>query len=266
MRVALGISYKGTAYHGWQSQEGVPSVQASLETALSKIANHNVRVFCAGRTDAGVHALSQVVHFDTTAERDERAWLLGTNANLPGDIRVIWVKFVSDDFHARFSAIARRYRYIIFNHSIHSALFRGQVTWCLHPLDETRMAEAANYLLGEHDFNSFRAVACQAKSPIRTVQQLDITRKDQFIFIDIKANAFLHHMVRNIAGMLIAVGSGKREPIWAQQLLTLRDRKQGDVTAVPDGLYFMQAYYPEQFGLNKEGTTVGASEGGWLLY
>lgn len=252
MRLALGISYKGTAYCGWQTQETVPSVQSSLEIALSNVANHPVRVICAGRTDAGVHALGQVIHFDTTAERDERAWLLGTNANLPGDIRVLWVKIVSDDFHARFSATARRYRYVIFNNAIHSALLRGQVTWCHRSLDANRMAEAAQYLLGEHNFNSFRALACQAKSPVRTVHQLDVYRKDKFIFIDIKANAFLHHMVRNIAGMLMAVGSHKREPIWAQELLELRERAKGDVTAVPDGLYFMSVNYPEQFGLNNQ--------------
>lgn len=251
MRVALGLSYDGTAYHGWQSQEEVPSVQAALEKALSFVADHPVSVVCAGRTDGGVHALSQVVHFETTAVRTNYAWILGTNAQLPADIRVSWVQEVAEDFHARFSALARSYRYIIFNSPVHSALLRNQVTLCHRELEVERMQAAANYLVGEHDFTSFRALQCQAKSPVRTIHQLDIYRQDQFVIIDIKANAFLHHMVRNIAGVLIAIGSGKQEPIWAQEVLLAKDRAQGGVTAPSSGLYFMSVDYPEHFGLSQ---------------
>lgn len=249
MRIALGISYEGTAYYGWQSQVTVPSIQASLETALSKVADHPVTVTCAGRTDAGVHALGQVAHFDTTAERNDRAWLLGTNANLPRDIRVDWVQVVTDDFHARFSATAREYRYVIFTHPVHSALLRNQVAWSHHKLDASRMAEAAQYLLGEHDFSSFRAAQCQAKSPVRCIKKVEIYQRDKCIFMDIKANAFLHHMVRNIAGVLMTIGACKREPIWAKEILEARTRLHGNKTAPASGLYFMQVEYPEEFGL-----------------
>lgn len=249
MRIALGISYEGTAYCGWQSQLNVPSIQAFLESAISKVADHPVRVICAGRTDAGVHALGQVVHFDTTAEREDRAWLLGINATLPRDIRVDWVQVVREDFHARFSATGREYRYVIFVNPIHSALLRNQVTWCHHKLEVNRMAEAAQYLVGEHDFSAFRAAQCQAKSPVRSVKKIEIYQRDSFIFMDIKANAFLHHMVRNIAGVLMAIGAHKRESIWAKEILEARTRLHGNKTAPANGLYFMQVEYPEEFGL-----------------
>jgi len=246
MRIALGLSYEGTAYCGWQYQENVPSIQACLESALGKVANHPIRVICAGRTDKGVHALEQVVHFETDSIRDARAWLLGTNANLPADIRIQWAREVSADFHARFSAIARAYRYVIYNHRTPTALLRNHVTIFHKPLDEKSMQEAANYLVGEHDFSSYRAAQCQAKSPVRTVTLLEVKRESNFIFIDIKANAFLHHMVRNITGVLLSIGSGKQPVLWAKQVLEARDRTEGDVTAPANGLYLVQVTYPEQ--------------------
>lgn len=249
MRIALGLSYEGTAYSGWQSQENLQTIQTHIETALSRVANHPVQVICAGRTDSGVHALGQVIHFDTEATRDERAWILGTNANLPADIRIRWAHAVSEDFHARFSATARHYRYIIYNYPIRPALLRNQVTTYYYPLDASKMQAAAQYLIGEHDFSSYRATECQAKSPIRNVTLLEVKRQDDFIFIDIEANAFLHHMVRNIAGVLMAIGSGKQPPIWAQQVLAAKDRTQGDITAPASGLYFVSANYPEYYGL-----------------
>lgn len=251
MRIALGISYDGTAYYGWQTQANSPSVQSSVTTAVAKVADHAVKIVCAGRTDKGVHALNQVVHFDTDAVRDMRSWVLGTNTHLCKDIRILWAKSVDLDFHARFSATARSYRYVIYNAPIASALLRNQTTW-YHPLlNETRMVEAAIHLIGEHDFTSYRALQCQAHSPIRVVQQLEITRKEEFIFIDIKANAFLHHMVRNIVGVLMAIGSGKHEPIWAKEVLQAKNRAVGEVTAPASGLYFMQVFYPERFKLNE---------------
>jgi tRNA pseudouridine38-40 synthase len=258
MRIALGISYDGTAYHGWQRQESATTLQSCVEDALSKVADHPVAVVCAGRTDRGVHALGQVVHFATTAQRDARAWTLGANANLPSDIRVHWAHPVTDNFHARFSAVARRYRYVIYNHATRPALLRNQVTTHFHLLNEQLMQEAASYLVGEHDFSSYRAMECQAKSPVRTISQLDVQRRADFIFIDIKANAFLHHMVRNIAGVLLAIGSGEQLPSWAKAVLEAKDRKQGGVTAPSQGLYFMEVFYPEEFALPKNG------ESSWL--
>ncbi len=250
MRVAAGVSYNGAGYHGWQRQANdLNTLQQQLESALSKVADHAISVVCAGRTDAGVHALNQVIHFETTAQRNEREWMLGVNSYLPADIRMHWVQMVTDDFHARFSALARRYRYIIYNAHVHSALLHNQVTWHHRPLDEQRMAAAAQYLLGEHDFTSYRALACQAKSPIRTIYELTVQRQAEFIFINVKANAFLHHMVRNMAGVLLMIGARKQEPQWAQAVLKARDRVQGGVTAPASGLYFVKVYYPEQFNL-----------------
>ncbi len=249
MRIALGISYNGAQYNGWQCQTIDTTVQAQLEMALSKVADHPVRVICAGRTDKGVHAVGQVVHFNTQVERVQHAWVLGPNSYLPKDIRVQWARVVNDDFHARFSAIARNYRYVIYNHAIRSALLFAQTAWCYETLDEARMAEAANFLVGEHDFTSYRAQHCQAKSPVRTVQHLTVKRQGNFILLDIKANAFLHHMVRNIAGVLMAIGAGKQAPIWAKEVLEARNRIAADITASPAGLYFMQVDYPAEFNL-----------------
>lgn len=251
MRLALGLSYNGYQYYGWQRQETLLSIQQVLEEAIGKIANHSVKVTCAGRTDKGVHALGQVVHFDTEAVRNQRSWLLGINTYLPADIRVQWVQPIDNEFHARFSAVARRYRFVIYNNRIASALLHQQTTWHYSPLNETKMIEATQYLIGEHDFSSYRAAECQARSPIRTVHELTVTRRHDFIFIDIKANAFLHHMVRNIAGVLMVIGEGERAPIWAKEVLMAKDRRAGDITAPANGLYFMETSYPENFDLPK---------------
>lgn len=243
MRIALGIEYAGTNYCGWQIQDHAPSVQACVEAALSKVANHSVKVICAGRTDTGVHALEQVVHADVTAERNMRSWVLGTNANLPADISILWAKLVDENFHARFSAIARHYRYVIVNRFTRPALLVNRVTWEHRDLNISRMQEAANYLIGTHDFTSYRAIACQAKSPIRTISALNVARQAEEITIYISANGFLHHMVRNIAGVLMTIGCGEQAPEWAKTILEARDRKKGGVTAPAAGLYFCRVDY-----------------------
>lgn len=247
MRLALGIEYDGFDFCGWQIQEGVRTVQASVEEALSKVANHPIRVACAGRTDTGVHSLGQVIHFDTDAIRSERSWIYGANANLPKKVSVQWARPVAEDFHARFSAMSRRYRYVIFNRPVRPTFLAWRVAWEYRPLDEMRMGQAASYLIGEHDFTSYRAQACQAKHPVRTIQQLDVYKKDDLIVIDVEANGFLHHMVRNIAGVLITIGAGERPALWAKEVLEARDRTIGGITAPPHGLYFMEVKYPERF-------------------
>lgn len=245
-RVALVLEYNGSRYHGWQSQKsGLPTVQQHLEEALSKVANHPIEVVCAGRTDAGVHASHQVVHFETPVTRAQRSWVMGANANLPSDISVHWVGNVKDSFHARFSAKNRRYRYVIYNNPIRPALYNKEVTWNYRPLDEVKMARAAECLVGEHDFSSYRAAGCQAKSPIRTLDFLNIRRFSDFVIIDIQANAFLHHMVRNISGVLMAIGSGCKNENWAEEVLHAKDRSAGGVTAPPYGLYFVNVGYDE---------------------
>ncbi|HDS1767132.1 tRNA pseudouridine(38-40) synthase TruA [Pseudomonas putida] len=251
-RIALGVEYKGARYRGWQRQaSGVPSVQQALEQALSKVANEPISVICAGRTDAGVHGCGQVVHFDTRAVRDERAWTMGTNFNLPHDISVVWSRPMPADFHARFKACARRYRYVIYNDPIRPAHLAEEVTWNHRPLDVDRMAEAAQFLLGTHDFSAFRASQCQAKSPIKHIYHLRVTRHGQMIVLDVRATAFLHHMVRNIAGVLMAIGAGERPVSWAREVLEGRNRREGGVTAHPYGLYLVQVEYPEAFALPK---------------
>lgn len=243
-RIVLGIEYDGTAYAGWQWQRGKPTLQSELQAALSKIANQPIVVHCAGRTDAGVHALEQVVHFDCDAVRDESAWLMGGNSQLPDDIRVTWVRPAVGDFHARYSAIARFYRYVILNRRMKSALLRTQATWCYHALDAERMHAAAQHLLGEHDFSSFRAQGCQSLSPNRFMHFIDVYRQDERVIIDICANAFLHHMVRNIAGVLMDIGMGKQPIAWTQELLMIRERSKAAVTAPPHGLHLGGVYYP----------------------
>ena len=251
-RIALGLEYDGSDFAGWQWQTGQRNVQACVEAAVAKVAAERVTVHCAGRTDAGVHALEQVVHFDTHAQRTGRSWVMGVNANLPDDVRVLWVREVSPDFHARFSAIARYYRYVILNRPMKSALYRKQVTCCFTPLDETKMQQAANHLLGHHDFTSFRAQGCQSKSPSRILHFLRVSREDDRVLIELSANAFLHHMVRNIAGVLLEIGVGKKPADWTRELLEIRDRKQGGVTAPADGLYLGGIYYPLNFGIPKD--------------
>ncbi len=243
----LGIEYRGTDFCGWQLQPGVRTVQACVEMALSRVADEEIRVICAGRTDTGVHALAQVVHFDTAALRPPRAWVFGANTHLPNDVSVLWAQPADAGFHARFSALRRRYRYVICNASIRPAMLSARVTWHFRPLDIAPMQEAALDLVGEHDFSSYRSYACQAKHPVRTIYRLDISRRDRFVVIDIVANAFLHHMVRNIAGVLLDIGSGKQAPGWAAEILAARDRTAGGVTAPPEGLYFVGAEYPEHY-------------------
>ncbi|CUX97193.1 tRNA pseudouridine(38-40) synthase TruA [Candidatus Hoaglandella endobia] len=249
LKLALGIEYDGSAYYGWQRQQEVPSVQEHLEHALSTVASEPVTVFCAGRTDAGVHALNQVVHFETSARRPDAAWTFGVNAHLPADIAVCWVRPVADDFHARFSATTRRYCYMIYNHSLRPAIFFRGLTHYYHPLDAQNMAQAGQYLLGENDFTSFRALKCQSRTPWRNVHHLRVTRHGRYIVVDIKANAFVHHMVRNIVGSLLEVGCGNQPAAWIAELLKLRDRNLASATAPATGLYLVEVNYPARFGL-----------------
>ncbi|MDQ2694635.1 MAG: tRNA pseudouridine(38-40) synthase TruA [Pseudomonadota bacterium] len=250
MRIALGIEYDGSGFRGWQAQQpGVRTVQHCLERALARVADAPVAVACAGRTDAGVHATGQVVHFDTGAHRPLRAWMLGGNANLPADISVTWACSAPETFHARFSATARRYRYLIYNHPARPALLRQRATWIHRPLDAQRMQAAGQALLGEHDFSAYRALQCQARHPVRTVHELTVVRREAFIILEVEANAFLHHMVRNIAGVLLAIGGGDRPPQWAREVLEARDRTRGGVTAPAAGLYLTAVRYPPAFGL-----------------
>lgn len=252
MRLALGIEYDGSAFCGWQRQDEGRTVQACVEEALSFVADHEVRVVCAGRTDTGVHATGQIVHLDTAARRSDKAWVMGVNSRLPNDVRVHWFKQVDEDFHARFSARRRRYRYVILNSRVNSALLCNRCTWEYHDLDEDKMSAAASLLMGEHDFTSFRALACQAKSAIRTIYELKVTRSGRFIFIDVVANAFLHHMVRCIAGVLMRIGRGEAEPSWAGDVLEARDRSLGGKTAAASGLYLVKVDYPDDYPLPGE--------------
>ena len=249
MRIAMGIEYDGTNYVGWQLQDNGPSVQGVVEEALAQVANHPLRITCAGRTDTGVHALGQVVHFDTEVERSERAWVFGCNANLPKDVAVTWAKPVDDNFHARFSAKHRRYRYVIFNRPVRPTFLAYRVSWEYRPLDVQRMADAAQFLLGEHDFNAYRAVGCQSKTPVRRIDSIEIIRKDDILIIDIEANAFLHHMVRNIAGVLMTIGAGEQAIDWTRQILETKDRTQGGITAPPHGLYLVDVDYAPDYDL-----------------
>ncbi|MFP4244905.1 MAG: tRNA pseudouridine(38-40) synthase TruA [Ectothiorhodospira sp.] len=249
-RLAIGVEYDGSGFRGWQIQREARTLQAQVEEALSRVADEPVEVTCAGRTDAGVHATGQVIHFDTRAVREPRAWLLGGNSQLSPELSFQWVRSMPGDFHARFSARWRRYRYIFMNRLTRPAILRRRVTWTHRPLDAGAMDRAARMLLGEHDFTSFRARGCQARTPVRTVEDIAVTRNGDFIHLDIRANAFLHHMVRNIAGVLMAIGRGEREAEWVQELLRLRDREQAGVTAPPDGLYLVQVGYDPSFNLH----------------
>jgi len=250
-RVALGIEYKGSRYRGFQRQRaGVPSIQETLERALSKVAGGApITLSCAGRTDALVHASGQVVHFDTSVERSMHSWVMGANMNLPADISVTWAKLMPKHFDARFSAMARRYRYVIYNDQIRPAHMAEEVTWNHRPLDVEHMRQAARELVGTHDFSAFRARQCQAKSPIKTVHHLELVEHGRLIVLDIRASAFLHHMVRNIAGVLMTIGAGERPVEWAREVLASRVRRTGGVTAHPYGLYLVQVEYPKEFDL-----------------
>jgi tRNA pseudouridine38-40 synthase len=244
MKIALGVEYLGTDFHGWQIQKsGLRTVQGVVEPALSKIANHPVRVFCSGRTDAGVHAQEQVIHFETQTSRTDGAWLFGGNANLPSDVNFKWAKEVNDDFHARFNAHARSYEYKIHHHPVRSSLKTGYYLWEPRSLNIDDMRKAAAFLVGEHDFSCFRGSMCQAKSPIKTIEYLQIDEIGDDLIIKVKANAFLHHMVRNLVGTLLKIGREEESPDWMLSVLNSKDRKQAGPTAEPQGLYFIKAHY-----------------------
>ncbi|BBG29898.1 tRNA pseudouridine(38-40) synthase TruA [Zymobacter palmae] len=242
-RFAMGIEYDGSRYYGWQRLKEGPSVQQALEEALARVARQPIEVFASGRTDTGVHATRQIIHFDTPVARTQKAWVMGGNANLPADVRIQWAVPVSDDFHARATATARRYRYLIFNSSMPPALGHATMTWHRTPLDEQRMHAAAQALVGEHDFSAFRAARCQSSTPWRHVHFVDVTRHGPLIVVDVQANAFLHHMIRNIVGVLLAIGDGRRTVEWCAQVLASRDRTQAGITAPPQGLHFVDARF-----------------------
>jgi tRNA pseudouridine38-40 synthase len=252
MRIALGVEYDGTDFLGWQRLSHGASVQASLERALSFVAAEAIEVTCAGRTDAGVHGRCQVVHFDTSVQRDLRSWVLGACSNLPAGVAVLWAQPMPDDFHARFSARSRRYRYTILNRAIRPALDARYVAWERLPLDAERMHEAAQALLGEHDFSAFRAVSCQAAHARREVKGLSVRRDGEQVIVEIEANAFLHHMVRNIVGSLLPVGRGEQPAQWIAQLLAGRNREVAGPTAAAAGLTFIGPRYARDWNLPKE--------------
>lgn len=247
MRIALGIEYNGHDFFGWQAQRGLTTVQGTLEEAISKVANESVQTYCAGRTDAGVHATGQVVHFDTRAKRHIDAWIWGTNSYLPSTVVVRWARHVDYSFHARFTAVSRRYRYVIYNHPIRPAILSTRASWHYYPLDISPMQKAGEYLLGEQDFSSFRSSQCNSKTPMRNVSEFTVSRQGDYVMLEIEANAFLHHMVRNIAGSLMKIGSGLRSPEWMQEVLQAKSRRAAAETAPPDGLYLIQVGYPEPY-------------------
>jgi tRNA pseudouridine38-40 synthase len=251
-RVALAIEYKGTDFHGFQTQpNGVKTVQQALEKALSQVANEPITLVCAGRTDAGVHATNQVIHFDTLAKRSPKAWVMGTRPLLPDAVGVKWAQDVTPNFHARFSALNRTYRYLISDARTSSALLHDQITWSSRPLDIDKMREGAAYLVGRHDFTSFRATQCQAKSPVREIHYLHIIRRGDLIVLEVQANAFLHHMVRNIVGVLLSVAAGDKPAAWVGEVLAARNRSAGGVTSKPYGLYLVSVDFPAEFNLPK---------------
>ena len=248
-RLALGVAYVGQRFHGWQSQPGGQTVQDHLESALSRFADRAVTTVCAGRTDTGVHALQQVVHLDPPVQRDLFSWVRGTNRFLPADIAVQWCREVPADFPARNSARGRRYRYLLLESAVRPALEAGRCGWVFKPLDGQAMQRAAVHLLGEHDFSAFRAAACQAHTPVKTLRQLDITRRGTYWRFDFEASAFLHHMVRNIMGCLVAVGTGSKPPDWLAEVLASRSRQAAAPTFAADGLYFVGPHYDAAYGL-----------------
>ena len=253
-RIALGIEYDGSPYSGWQKQKfpQQETVQEYIETALSKVADSNVVVSCAGRTDAGVHATCQVVHFDTEIDRGAKAWTQGVNSMLPRTIRVVWSRTQEDDFHARFSALSRRYLYLMYQRETQSAMLHGRASYTRRELDEVSMHAAAQHFLGEQDFTSFRAAGCQSKTAMRNVMHANVYRRGGFLIFDVKANAFLQHMVRNMMGSLLQVGRGDKGPAWIAQLLSLQDRARAAPTALPDGLYLVGVEYPQSCALPSE--------------
>jgi len=259
-RIALGIEYNGRLFSGYQLQtEGTRTVQGELEQALSKVASKSRRLICAGRTDTGVHATGQVVHFDVSVKRELKAWMLGGNTNLPDDISIHWARQVDEEFNARFSAISRSYRYILYNRRIRSAIMPHTVAWLYEPLDEKAMHTAAQLLLGKHDFSAFRSSKCQASHARREMQSISVKREGEYVILDIKANAFLHHMVRNIMGTLLVIGRGDQPVEWMQKILQDRDRKKAGMTASAAGLYMVNVEYPEKYGLPTSGWLPGFS-------
>lgn len=250
MKFALGVEYDGSLYHGWQFQKEVSSIQGELEKALSYIANHKVNVICAGRTDAGVHSTSQVVHFRTCVIRSERSWTIGVNSYLPNNITVLWIKEVSEYFHARHSALSRTYRYIIYNHIFRSSILENKILNFYKKLDVDNMHKAGQYLMGEHDFTSFRGNFCQSFTPYRKITNFQVTRVNHFVIIDITANSFLYHMVRNIVGCLLDIGTHKRKINWIVSVLNLKNRQAtGSITAKAQGLYLISVDYPTYFNI-----------------
>lgn len=252
MRKAFGVEYDGSAFFGWQLQRQEPTVQGCLEAAFARVADHPLRITCCGRTDTGVHALCQVAHFDTQAQRSERSWVLGVNSHLPPGISVLWLREVDNSFHARFSAYARTYRYRILNRWVRPALEAKRVSWCHQPLNAERMHRAAQALVGEYDFSAFRAASCQARHALREVYEITVARVNEEVRIEITANGFLYHMVRNIAGSLMMVGREEKPAAWIEELLRGRDRKLAAATASAEGLYFVGARYPAQYWLPGE--------------
>lgn len=249
----MGIEYDGAAYNGWQRQQNGTGVQELVEKALAAIGNETTDVFCAGRTDTGVHASGQVIHFDTAADRSSRSWVMGANSKLPDDINATWAKIVDRDFHARFSATCRHYQYRIFNCPIRSSLHRNRAWWVCQTLDDRAMQEGAMCLLGEHDFSAFRASGCQASTPVRTVTSINISREHRWITLNISANAFLQHMVRNVVGTLAAVGLNEQPQDWVAEVLESRDRSLGGMAAPAHGLTLMGVRYPQRCDLPEWG-------------
>jgi tRNA pseudouridine38-40 synthase len=249
VRIALGMSYSGTGYEGWQSQLSGNTVQDQLEKALGKFTAQPLRTLCAGRTDAGVHALMQVVHFDTQLQRDLPSWVRGTNAFLPRDIAVQWAHEVPDEFHCRGSAISRRYAYVLLESPVRPSVEAGRVGWVYRPMDEAAIRAAITHLIGEHDFSSFRAAQCQAKSPVKNISRIEVSRRAGYWRFEFEANAFLHHMIRNIMGCLVAVGQGLQAPGWVAEVVAARNRDAAAPTFSPDGLYFLGPRYEARYGL-----------------
>jgi tRNA pseudouridine38-40 synthase len=248
-RIAVGVEYDGRGFCGWQRQDGAASVQETLQAALGRVCDHDVALTAAGRTDAGVHARGQVAHFESLAERSERALVLGANALLPDGVALRWARQVPGHFHARYSALARTYRYCILNRSARPALAAGRVAFVHRPLHVEFMCAAARHLLGSHDFSSLRAAECQARSPVRDLTRLEVRRVGEFVLLEVTANAFLHHMVRNIAGLLIHIGMGEADPGFAAEVLAGRDRRLAPATAAAGGLYLWQVHFAQVFGL-----------------